>query len=88
MDTMGEYYDNGDDESEEKPIIRLKIDVSNLDPNKFVCDDDYIRNSSNYNKATTDSDAIIESMTIWGSVAYTGNIDVSLIVDQSYDYGA
>ena len=68
MDLMDEYYENG--EEDEKPIVRLTIDITQLNPNKITWDDDYIMNLYKWNKARTDEDKIIESIDIW-AVSYT-----------------
>lgn len=88
MDIMNEYYEDFEDDEDdgEKPIIRLTIDVSKLDIDKFIWDDDYILNNYGYNKATTDEDKIIESLDIWGSIAYLGNIPSDLIINTDFDY--
>ena len=85
MDLMNDYYENEDD-YEEKPIVRLTIDVSKLDTNKFIWDDDYILNKYGYNKAESNIDKIIESLDIWGSIAYLGTIPPNLIINSDFDY--
>lgn len=85
MDLMNDYYEN-EDAYEEKPIIRLTIDVSKLDTNKFIWDDDYILNKYGWNKAESNIDKIIESLDIWGSIAYLGIIPPNLIINSDFDY--
>lgn len=85
MDIMNDYYEN-DDDTEIKPIVRLTIDVSQLDANKFIWDDDYILNKYGWNKAETHMDKIIESLEIWGSVAYLGTIPPNLIIKSDFEY--
>ena len=85
MDLMDDYYEN-EDAYDEKPLIRLTIDVSKLDISKFIWDDDYILNKYGWNKAETDIDKIIESLDIWGSIAYLDVIPPSLIVKTDFDY--
>jgi len=85
MDLMNDYYEN-EDAYDEKPLIRLTIDVTKLDMSKFIWDDDYILNKYGWNKAETDIDKIIESLDIWGSIAYLGAIPPSLIVTSDFDY--
>lgn len=84
MDVMNDYNDN-DNEDDEKPLVRLTIDVSKLE-NKFTWDDDYILNKYGWNKTQSDEDKIIESLDIWGSISYLGNISPNLIVKQDFDY--
>lgn len=87
MDKMDDYYNNEED-YDEKPIVRLTIDVTQLDYSKFTWDDDYILNTYNYNKAKSKNEKIIESLDIWGSICYLGIINPNLIVNQDFDYGA
>lgn len=84
---MDDYYNNEED-YDEKPIVRLTIDVTQLDYSKFTWDDDYILNTYNYNKAKSKNEKIIESLDIWGSICYLGIINPNLIVNQDFDYGA
>jgi hypothetical protein len=84
IEQIEEYYDNG--EIGEKPIVRLTIDISKLDINKFIWDDDYILNRYGWNKAETNIDKIIESLDIWGSIAYLGTIPPNLIVNSDFEY--
>lgn len=86
MDTMSEYYDNG--EEGDKPIVRLKIKIINLDANKFTYDDDYKMNSYKWNKANGELDKIVESLNIWGSIAYLGTIPKENIIGHDFDYGS
>ena len=69
-----------------KPLIRLTIDVSKLDINKFIWDDDYILNQYGWNKAVNDKDKVIESLELWGSIAYLGVIPSSLIIKTDFNY--
>ncbi len=85
MDVMEEYYED-ELSYEKKPIVRLWIDVTKLDLNKLTWDDDYILNKYGWNKAGTDNEKIIESLDIWGSVAYLGVISKDLIVKYDFDY--
>ncbi len=85
MDLMDDYYEYQDD-YDEKPIVRLKIDVSKLDLSKFTWDDDYILNKYGYNKAETNVDKVIESLDTWGSIAYSDKIPPSAIIDYDFDY--
>jgi len=85
MDIMDEYYE--DEESYGyKPLVRLWIDVTKLDLNKLTWDDDYILNKYGWNKATTDKEKVIESLDIWGSVAYLDTIPKNIIVKYDFDY--
>lgn len=84
IELMDEYYDN--DEIGEKPLIRLTIDATKLDINKFIWDDDYILNRYGWNKAETDIDKIIESLDIWKSIAYLGTIPPDLIINYDFNY--
>ena len=86
MDVMGEYYEN-EENYDYKPIVRLWIDVTKLNLNEFTWDDDYNSNSYGWNKATTDNEKIIESLNIWGAVAYLNNIPKNLIAKYDFDYG-
>jgi hypothetical protein len=89
MDVMDAYYDSkGNKDEEQKPIIRLTIDVSKLDLNKLIWDDDYILNRYKWNKAKTKPDKIIESLDIWGSIAYLDIIPPNLIVKTDFNYSA
>ena len=83
MDLMDEYYEN---EEGEKPIVRLTIDVTQLNPNKITWDDDYIMNQYKFNKANVDKDKIIESIDIWGTISYKGLIPPELIINEDFDY--
>jgi len=85
MDLLDDYYDNEED-YDEKPVIRLKIDVSKLDGSKFTWDDDYIQNQYGWNKAESDIDKVIESLDIWGTIVYTSTIPASAIVGYDFDY--
>ncbi len=84
MNLMDEYYENG--EEEEKPIVRLTIDITQLNPNKITGDDDYIMNLYKWNKFRTDEDKIIESIDIWGTISYKGLIPPELIINHDFDY--
>jgi len=84
IELMDEYYDNG--EIGEKPLVRLTVDVSKLDINKFIWDDDYILNRYGWNKAETNLDKIIESLDLWGSIAYLGTIPPNLIINSDFNY--
>ena len=84
MNLMDEYYENG--EEDEKPIVRLTIDVTQLNPDKITWDDDYIMNQYKWNKANTDEDKIIESIDIWGTISYKGLIPPELIINEDFDY--
>ena len=86
IDELDDYYYDSVESYVEKPIVKLKIDVSELDHNKYVWDDDYILNKYNYNKATTKIDKIVESLKIWQAIVYLGRIDKSFIVEYNYDY--
>jgi hypothetical protein len=85
MDVMDEYYED-EENYETKPIVRLWIDVTKLDLDKLIWDDDYILNKYGWNKSETDTEKIIESLDIWGSVAYLGIIPKNLIVNYDFDY--
>lgn len=85
MDLMDIYYDNEDD-YDTKPLIRLTIDVSKLDMNKIIWDDDYILNKYGWNKAITNNDKIKESLEIWSSICYLGAILPDLIINSDFDY--
>ena len=84
MNLMDEYYENG--EEDEKPIVRLTIDVTQLNTNKITWDDDYIMNQYKWNKSNTDEDKIIESIDIWGTISYKGLIPPELIINEDFDY--
>jgi hypothetical protein len=84
MNLMDEYYENG--EEDEKPIVRLTIDVTQLNPDKITWDDDYIMNQYKWNKANTDEDKIIESIDIWGTISYKVLIPPELIINEDFDY--
>ena len=102
MDVMDAYYgseeDTEDDDDEiweghqtdhgQKPIVRLTIDVSKLDIEKFIWDDDYILNRYKWNKAKAHADKIIESLDVWGSIAYSAIIPPNVIVKVDFDYFA
>jgi hypothetical protein len=85
MNILDEYYDNPKD-YEEKPIVRLKIDISKLNMDNFTYDDDYILNSYGWNKAKTKEEQIIESLDLWGTIVYLDKIPANLIVDYSFDF--
>jgi len=84
-DVMDDYYENKEN-YDVKPIVRLWIDVTKLDLDKLTWDDDYILNRYGWNKAKTDKEKIIESLDIWGSVAYLGTIPSKFIVKYDFDY--
>ena len=54
--------------------------------NKLIWGDDYISNKYGWNKATTDKEKVIESLDIWGSVAYLDTIPKNFIVKYDFDY--
>lgn len=85
MDKMEEYYNDGEDG--DKPIVRLKIKITNLNINKFTYDDDYSENRYNWNKAISNIDKIVESLYIWGSIAYTDKIPKENIIGYDFNYG-
>jgi hypothetical protein len=87
MDLMDDYYEY-EDAYDEKPIVRLKIDISKLDVSKFTWDDDYMQNQYGWNKAESDVDKVIESLDIWGTIVYTDMIPPSAIVSSDFDYGS
>lgn len=84
MDLMDDYYEN--EEDDEKPIVRLTIDVTQLNPNKITWDDDYIMNQYKWNKSNGDEDKIIESIDMWGTIAYEGIISLEHIINYDFDY--
>jgi len=87
MDELDWFYEEiGEYKNEDRPIIRLKIDVSKLDRDLFVPDDDYLENRYGWNKAKTHEEQIEESLYIWGSVAYKGIIEPKYIIDKDFDY--
>jgi hypothetical protein len=92
IEIQSDFYDALEEDDiyndEDKPIVRLKVDVSKLDISKFRPDDDYTKNRYNYNKATSDYDKLVESLDIWGSIAYTDIIHPSNIVTKDYNYFA
>jgi hypothetical protein len=83
MDLMDKYYEK---EEDEKPIVRLTIDVTQLNPNKITWDDDYIMNSYKWNKALTDEGKIIESIDMWGAITYKGIIPPKFIINEDFNY--
>lgn len=85
MEVVYEYYEDVE-AYETKPLVRLWIDVSKLDLSKLTWDDDYILNKYDWNKATTDSEKIIESLDTWGSVAYLDQIPKEFITKYDFDY--
>ncbi len=85
MQVMNDYNENIE-EYDNKPLVRLWIDVSKLDINKFIWDDDYILNKYGWNKALDKLDKVIESLELWGSIAYLDNIPSNLIVKYDFDY--
>ena len=87
MDVMDEYYEN-EDLYDEKPIVRLTIDVTNLNYDLFDVDDDYKMNLYGWNKAGNDEDKIIESLDLWKSISYKGIISPKLIKNIDFNYGA
>jgi len=91
MDEQNEFYESHEDENydeNEKPIIKLTIDISKLDEELFYPDDDYLKNSYNYNKAKSFDEQLIESLEIWGSISYRGIIDPKYIVSYDFKYFA
>ena len=85
MDVMDEYYK--DEKTDDiKPLVRLWVDVTKLDLDKFAWDDDYILNQYGWNKAKTDEEKIIESLDIWGSVTYLDRIPKNLIIKYDFNY--
>jgi len=87
MDVMDDYYNN-EDMYDEKPIVRLTIDVSSLDIKLFDVDDDYKLNLYKWNKSENHEDKLTESLDLWGSVSYKGQIPVHLIKNIDFNYGA
>jgi len=85
MDEMDEYYEN-EELYDTKPIVRLWVDVNELDVNKIIWDDDHILNKYGWNKAISNTDKIIESLDIWGSIAYLGTISKSAIIKYDFEY--
>jgi len=85
IELLDDYYDNESDYTE-KPIVKLLIDVTELDYNKFTWDDDYILNKYNYNKAITKIDKIVESLDIWYAIVYLDIIDKRFIKSHNFDY--
>ncbi len=85
MDVMNDYNENIE-EYDNKPLVRLWIDVSKLDINKFTWDDDYILNKYGWNKAVDKFDKVIESLDLWRSIVYLDNIPNSLIIKYDFDY--
>ena len=69
-----------------KPIVRLWIDITKLNPDKLIWDDDYAEDKFNDNKAETHEEKVIESLYIWGSIAYLDIIPPSHIVKYDYAY--
>lgn len=84
MDFMDMYYDDG--ESYDNPIVRLWIDVSNLNFRKFALDDDYVLNKYDWNKAKSDKEKLIESLKLWGSLSYEDTISPNIIKKYDYEY--
>ena len=87
MDEMDNYY-NYEDSYDEKPIIRLWIDIDELNYDNFAPDDDYILNKYGWNKAVDYKSKIIESLDIWGSIAYLGIIPNDVIFKYDFEYFA
>ena len=85
MDVMDEYYED-EDSYDEKPIVRLTIDVTNLNYDLFDVDDDYKMNLYGWNKAGNDEDKIIESLDLWKSISYKGIISPELIKNIDFNY--
>lgn len=86
-DTLDDYYDN-EESYDNKPVVRLMVDVTALDVTKFIWDDDYILNKYNWNKAVKNDDKIIESLEIWGTIAYLGVIPKTNISGYDFNYHA
>jgi hypothetical protein len=93
MDTMSSYYNSNKSQQKtiynnQKPLVRLWVNASKLDVDKFTWDDDYIKNRYGWNKAISREDKIIESLHIWGAIAYTGDIPPRLITHYDFDYSS
>jgi hypothetical protein len=89
MDELEWFYEEiGEDDYEnvDRPIVRLKIDISQLDKDLFVPDDDYLENRYGWNKGKTHEEKLEESLNIWGSIAYKGIIEPKYIIDKDFDY--
>lgn len=86
MDIMNEYNEDEEVYNYKKPLVRLWIDISKLDINKFIWDDDYILNKYGWNKAITNEEKIIESLDIWGSICYLGIVSKENIVKYDFEY--
>jgi hypothetical protein len=89
MDELEWFYEEigeKDYENDDRPIVRLKIDISQLDEDLFAPDDDYLENRYGWNKAKTYKEQLEESLEIWGSIAYKGFIDSKFIIDKDFDY--
>lgn len=89
MDELDWFYEEiGEDdyENEDRPIVRLKIDITHLDKSLFTPDDDYLENKYGWNKASNFEEQLEESLDIWGSIAYKGTIEPKFIVDKDFEY--
>ena len=86
MDVMNDYYEN-EELLDTKPIVRLTIDISQLDFNLFDVDDDYKLNQYKWNKSQGTEEELIESLEIWRAISYKGTITPDLIKDVTFDYG-
>ena len=61
-------------------------EISKLNKDLFVPDDDYLENIYGWNKAKTHEEQLEESLNIWGSISYKGIIDTKFIIDKDFDY--
>ena len=87
MDAMNEYYEDKGS-YDEKPVVRLTIDVTNLNYDLFDVDDDYKMNLYKWNRAENHEDKIIESLDLWRAISYKGIISPELIKKADFRYKA
>jgi predicted metal-dependent HD superfamily phosphohydrolase len=71
--------------SENKDNLLKLIDYVDNEINESI-NDDYILNQYGWNKAISNEEKLIESLSVWGTVAYSENIPPNLISDYSFNF--
>jgi len=86
IDEVDSYFETGDEDIEGHPLTQIKVDVSNLDINKFHPDDDY-KNNHQEEANLPIGEQIINSLNYGWGVCYVGNIPKENIVGYTKDMG-
>lgn len=86
IDEVDIYFESGDEDIEGHPLTQLKVNVENLDINKFHPDDDYLRRHKDEGDLPI-GEQIINSLNYGWGVCYKGNIPKENIVGYTKDMG-